>query len=392
MKYDVIVVGGGPGGAIAAKTCAKEGLKTLLLEKKEFLREKACAGGVTEKVIRRFDDIPQDVFERYYYGLTFCVDDEADTIDSDKRLGGLVCRGKFDSTLVKMAEMEGAETKEEKKVIDIVKKDDFSKGVIVKTEEGTEEFCSDIIIGADGQSSMVRRKLGAFVEDWTKVAAQFQYQMKMPSDLIDERIGDRLETYLGEDISPTAYAWIFPKRDIVTVGIGALVSEIRSDNINLKDRLDNLIKNHPVASKKLEGAKIIMTQGHRITYPGSTSRSYFNGAMLIGEAAGHALMGTGEGIYYAMAGGEIAGRWAAKAISAGDVSEDYLRGYEDAWKAEFGEDLEWAVNLRRSQKRPQGVLKMMLRTIERSPAMKELLFDYMDGRLVHVLKEIGFIK
>jgi len=206
MKYDVIVVGGGPGGAIAAKTCAKEGLKTLLLEKKEFTREKACAGAVTEKVLRRFDDIPKDVFERYYHGLTFCVDDEAYTVDSDNRLGGLVCRGKFDSTLVKMAEMEGAKIKQEKKVIDIVKKDDFSKGVIVKTEEGTEEYNSDIIIGADGQSSMVRRKLGVFVADWTKVAAQFQYQMKMSSELIDGWIGDRLETYLGGDISPTAYA------------------------------------------------------------------------------------------------------------------------------------------------------------------------------------------
>ena len=66
--------------------------------------------------------------------------------------------------------------------------------------------------------------------------------------------------------------------------------------------------------------------------------------------------------------------------------------YEDAWKAEFGEDLEWAVNMRGSQKRPQGLLKMMLRTIERSPTMKELLFDYMDGKLTHVLKEVGFIK
>ena len=239
---------------------------------------------------------------------------------------------------------------------------------------------------------MVRRKLGAFTEDWTKVAAQFQYHMKMPSEQIDEMIGDRLETYLGEDISPTAYAWIFPKRDVVTVGIGALISEIRSENINLKDRLNNLIKNHPVASKKLEGAKIIMTQGHRITYPGSTSKSYFNGAMLIGEAAGHAMMGTGEGIYYAMAGGQIAGEWAAKAISEGDVSENYLKGYESAWNEEFGRDLEWAVNMRGQQKRPQGLLKMMLRTIKRSPATKDLLFDYMDGKLVHVLKEVGFIQ
>lgn len=391
MKYDVIVVGGGPGGAIAAKTCAKNGLNTLLLEKREFTREKVCAGGVTEKVLKRFGDIPKDVYERYYHGLTFCVDDEVYTIDSENRLGGLVCRGKFDSTLVKMAKEEGADTKQEKKVVDIIKKDDFSKGVVVKTEEGREEYNSDIIIGADGQASMVRKKLGAFIEDWTKVAAQFQYQMKMQSEQIDERIGDRLETYLGEDISPTAYAWIFPKRDVVTVGIGALVSEIRSENINLKDRLNNLIKNHPVASKKLEGAKIIMSQGHRITYPGSTSKSYFNGAMLIGEAAGHAMMGTGEGIYYAMAGGQIAGEWAAKAISEGDVSETYLKGYEDEWKAEFGEDLEWAVNLRGQQKRPQRFLKMMIRTINRSPKSKELLFDYMDGKLVNVLKEVGFI-
>lgn len=379
MKYDVIVVGAGPSGAIAAKTCAERGLKTLLLEKKEFNREKPCGGGLTNKVLKRFA-IPEDVVERYYDGMTLCLEDESVKFNGKERLGALVCRGKFDSTLVRMAEDAGAEIREKIRVFDLIRKNNFVIGVIARGNEKVEEISANLVIGADGQSSIVRRKLGAFQQNWGRISLWFLYHMELSNELIDEQMGNRLEMYFGKEISRTAYAWIFPKNGIVTVGIGALMSEIREDKVQLRERLNNFVKKHPIASEKLAMAKIIMNQGGRITSMGTSSSTYFNGTMLVGEAAGHAMLSSGEGIYYAMVGGQISGEWAANAISAGDLSKKFLSGYENAWRAEIGGDLERSVVISETLGEFHTPLKHVLKAVEGNPRMRELLMDTLLSR------------
>ncbi|MDY6965172.1 MAG: NAD(P)/FAD-dependent oxidoreductase [Halobacteriota archaeon] len=374
MKYDVIIVGGGPGGAIAARRCAEGGLKTLLLEKKGFNREKPCAGGLTKKVLDRFG-IPEEVVERSYSGITFGYENDCFTIDDKDRIGVFVCRGKFDSKLVDLAEDAGAEVKDRTSVIDLTLRDGFVTGVKAKASDETECIDSDIVIGADGQSSVVRRKLNSFVQNPSRISVWYLHQMKLSNELIDERIGDRFEMYLGGEIPKTQYAWIFPKNDMVTVGIGAMLSEIREDKVQLKDCLNRFINTHPIASKKLDGAKIIMSQGGRITCLGTSRSTCFNGALLVGEAAGQAMISSGEGIYYAMAGGEIGGKWAIKSASAGDFSREFLSGYEEACKAEIGPDLKRSVEVQEMAARSQGSARRIFNMIKENPRMRQFVLD-----------------
>ena len=374
MNYDVVIVGGGPGGAIAARECAQSGLKTLLLEKKELKREKACAGGLTKKVLDRFD-IPKDVIERYYYGWGLGLEDDFVTLDDREKIGALVCRGKFDSKLVNIASDAGAEVREKTKVLDLIMKNDFVTGVQIKSDNQTHQINSNIVIGADGHSSVVRKKLGAFVQNPGRISLWYQYHMALSKELIDERIGNRIEMYFGEDISRTEYAWIFPKRNIVTVGIGGLVSEVKGDRVRLKERLDKFVNNHPIAKKKLEGAKPIMGQGCRIACPGSSTSTHFNGALLIGEAAGHAMLSSGEGIYYAMVGGEIGSKWAVNAVSCGDLSKEFLTGYENEWKKEIGRDLDRSVKIHEAFGGFQTLTKEVINMIKKNPKMKQSILD-----------------
>jgi len=374
MKFDVIVVGGGPGGSIAARRCAENGLKTLLLEKKNFNRNKPCAGGLTKKVLDRFDP-PEDIIDRYYNGITITLDDDSITIDDTERLGAFVCRGKFDSMLVQDAKEAGADVRENSRVVDLIVKDDFVKGVVVKSGEKTESIEADLVIGADGNTSVVRRKLGAFVDNPERISLWSSCHIRLTSDLIDERIGDRIEIYFGEGISNSAYAWIFPKREIVTVGLGAMVSEVKGENLRLNERLNKFITSHPVASKKLEGGRIIMNQGGRITCLGTATETYFNGALLIGEAAGHAMATSGEGIYYAMAGGEISSEWATRATSEGDFSREFLSGYEDAWMSEMGKDLDRSVKMGKLSSALQTPVKRVIKTVKDDPRAEKFLLD-----------------
>ena len=374
MGYDVIIVGGGPGGAVAARKCAQSGLKTILLEKNEFNREKTCAGGLSKKVLDRFE-IPKEVVERYCNGLTLGFEGNSITIDDKEQIGAFVFRGKFDSNLVNNASDFGAEVRENTKVVDLIMKNGFVTGVKIKAENQTQYINSDLVIGADGNSSVVRKKLGANVKNPGRTSLWYQYQMSLSEELIDERIGNRIEMYFGKQISKTEYAWIFPKKDIVTVGIGALQSEIRGDKVRLKKRLDNFIKYHPIAKRKLEDAKLIKSQGGKISCLGSSMSTHFNGALLVGEAAGHAMLSSGEGIYYAMVGGDLGGKWAVNAVSEGNFSKEFLAGYENAWNVEIGRDLKRSVKIHETMGGFQTVTKEVINMAKKNPKLKQSVLE-----------------
>ncbi|MHC1566314.1 MAG: geranylgeranyl reductase family protein, partial [Candidatus Syntropharchaeia archaeon] len=204
---------------------------------------------------------------------------------------------------------------------------------------------SEMVIGADGYYSLVARRLGLLQRNIDRIAAQFTYQMEIPSSEIDEKIGDRLELYYGTELSP-ANIWVCPKREGISLGIGSLLPEITEEKSTLKERLDYFLKNHPIASEKLKNAKPVLEQPSQIFYPGTVSKSYFNGALLAGESAGHTVMATGAGIYWSMVGGDLAAKTAVDAIEKGDLSEKSLSVYEEEVKKEIGRDLELGVKVR----------------------------------------------
>jgi digeranylgeranylglycerophospholipid reductase len=203
----------------------------------------------------------------------------------------------------------------------------------------TQRVGAGLLVAADGTSSIVVKKTRthrAFKPD--QLGQCVQYQMELDNNLIDRRIGDRNEMYYGHDVSPFGYAWIFPKDNQVTVGVGSLLSAVK---VNLRNYLDYLVRKHPVASRKLSEAKILKFETALCPLSGVISPTYGNNLIVVGDAAGHCSPISGEGIYYSMVAGGIAGEVASQGIKDEDLSVGYLKRYEHQWRAKFGSDLRW---------------------------------------------------
>jgi flavin-dependent dehydrogenase len=159
--YDVIVVGGGPGGATAALKCTKLGLKTLLLEKRNFDRDKCCSGIVMspmawDNIVEEFGECPPELLSTPYkmLGYTFYVLGEEPKNVYQKCL--VSWRADFDSWLTKRAGAAGAEIRENCRVDRVRQTDDHCIVTVTLGEAGrTEDIASRYVIGADGCNSVV---------------------------------------------------------------------------------------------------------------------------------------------------------------------------------------------------------------------------------------------
>lgn len=336
MSFDTIVVGGGPAGSTAARFIASRGFRVLLLEKKGADREKPCAGGLTSRVLKEFG-IPDKVLDREIRGDFICSPKcSTVTLSMPHRIGACVMRNKFDRMLCSLAAEQGAEIRENAEVIGPLIENDTVVGVRSREVGEIREHRGRVVVIADGSSGGMCRKLGIHVGDPRAVFLCVQQQMELPNRLIFERIGDNIELYFGEAIVPVGYAWIFPKDNIVSVGLGTPLNVAREQRIRLKARLEDFILSHPIAGRKLRDAKVLCTQAAMLPHGGLgradcriVSRVHGNGYLVIGDAAGFVSPATGEGIYYGMKSGEIAAEVAANALHAGDTSERTLVEYRE---------------------------------------------------------------
>ncbi len=342
---DVIVVGAGPAGSMAAKAVAENGYSVTVYEKGPLKREKPCGGGVSDRVVKEFGlDHREKFWDRFCQGIFLCSPRNRTVTLYDKAggKGYLVMREKFDYYLMQKAQKTGVQFVENTYVEPLVKN---GKVRGVKTAE--EEIESEVVIACDGTPSSFARKLDMYTGNDYNQAATFQYQMKMDDKEIDEKIGDNMEIYFGHKWVPYGYTWIFPKKGIVTVGCGTWLYAMKKQRANLKKLLDKFITEHPVASEKLKNAEILYPQSAMIGFTGVVRSLYLDNFMVAGDAAGFVSVPTGEGIYYSMVSGKAAGEVAAEALHAKDTSGKRLKEYKKRIDKKVGSDMIWGYWLRR---------------------------------------------
>jgi digeranylgeranylglycerophospholipid reductase len=372
---DVAVVGAGPAGSMSARAIAERGYSVTVYEKGPLKREKPCGGGVSDRVEKEFNLDPKERFwDRFCEGIFLCSPQNRTIglIDQEGGKGYLVMREKFDYYLVKKALEAGAEFTENTYAEPFVK-DGKIKGIKAKGEV----IESDIVIACDGTPSRIARKLNIYHGNQYNQAATFQYQMKMDNEDINEKIGNNMEIYFGHKWAPHGYSWIFPKNGIVTVGNGTWLYALRKFKTNLKKCLDVFIREHPVASEKIKNAEILYPQSAMIGFYGIVNPIYLDNFMIAGDAAGFVSVPTGEGIYYAMASGRIAGEVAAEALRCNDASHKFLRKYKKRTDKKMGADMRWGYWLRRlvmdKEKNQEQLIRAALED--------EWIYD-MTGRLI----------
>ena len=324
MTYDVVVVGAGPAGSTTAKIVAERGFKVLVLEKYTLDREKPCAGAITNRVIEH-SRIPEKAFARKCTGIFLCSPKNRTVVIGKRGKIRLVMRSVFDKVLCQMAMDKGAEFFEKSLVNEPLIKNGKVIGVKTKIKGKTKTIKGKLVIGADGTPSTMAKKLELYSGRPNTIAFCFQYQMELSNELIEQRIGSNTEIYYGSQWIPCGYTWIFPKNNVVTVGCGTWIDVIQKRKISLKKHLDHFIKKHPVASTKLEGAKVLHSQAHLIGYPGVLKDNVAKGCLIVGDASGTVSPWNSEGIWYSMKSGEAAGISAAEMLEKGDVSASTIR-------------------------------------------------------------------
>ncbi len=344
MKYDVVVIGAGPGGSLAARTCAEKGLSVLLVEKRQEIGAPVrCAEGIGKKDLQRFVEIDRKFIAAEVIGAKIYAPDGTEITLTEEMAGnevGYVLERKiFDRHLARLAAKAGADVMVKTTAVGMERTRD---GVKVKLRRMGEEFDVEckIVIGADGVESRVAKWAGI---DTTLKLDEIESCVQYLMTGIDFD-PEYCHFWFGNNIAPGGYVWLFPKGNgSANVGIGVMPALA---NKSPKDYLDEFVDNH------FPDGKIVEVVAGAVPVKGEIETAVADNVMLVGDAARHADPITGGGIANAMKAGYYAGIVAAEAIQKGDYSAKTLRKYDELWKNDFGKDLA------RKRKLQQKLIKM----------------------------------
>jgi len=338
-KFDVIVVGAGTGGTMAAKEAARRGLKVLLIDRKpkEKIGDKVCGDAIGR---HHFDNLglsyPKgEELESVFEGIeVYSPDLETVFKIRGERLEGFgVNRHHFGQRLLREALDAGAELMDNTSVIEPIVKDHFVRGVVVRSGGKKTSIEADIVIDASGVTGVIRKRLPSdfdvekeILQEDLIVAYREIRELKRPIET-----PDYAKIYLTQTIAPGGYYWIFPKRggNIVNVGIGVQSGQ---NAPNPKKQLYEYVLNQKI----FEGSKIVHGGGGAVPTRRPLDCLVANGVMFVGDAAFQVNPVHGGGIGPSMIAGKIAGETAVKALENEDVSKEGLWNYNVKFMHEYG--------------------------------------------------------
>jgi geranylgeranyl reductase family protein len=318
QSCDVAIVGGGPAGATLAYELARKGITVLLLEKEKLPRHKCCAGGVTNKAAALLDFDISEVAEDVIHEVGFAFNlGEAYLRRSDQPVMYTVMRYSFDHSLVERAQRLGALLMDGQKVTLVQTCGDW---VEISTADNIVR--SRLVIGADGAHSTVARELD--------MVRSIEYLTAIESEIaVPQQELAKWESRAHLDLGcvPGGYAWVFPKRDHLSVGAGCGASRAKGLNAHYQRFLDSLnVGSYAVTS----------SGGHLIPTHTKGSLVWQNRALLLGDAAGLCDPLTGEGIYYAIRSAQLAAPVIEDCLTRGGVE---LANYQETVDREIVSEL-----------------------------------------------------
>ncbi len=295
----VLIIGGGPAGATAAKLLADDFDVTLIQDKNW---DKPCGGGVKSKIFHQFN-IPTKLIKHILESVVIEYKNKKTKIDiKDKNLA-IILRSEFDKTLRELAQNNGA------KLIYGKFKGFEEKKAVIKINNEKILFDYDFLIAADGVNSTVRKSLN--LAEVPKIITHYaridKYKVKTCEFFFDRKLGGDY------------YAWAFPHENKTHIGsVGESFSELcKYLNVNVKPK----------------GYFIPSWQGN-ITI--QKDNIFF-----VGDAAGQVMPLSFEGIYYA--------------IHSAKILADSIKNnldYKNEWDKRFLKEFKLMKKLENTMKKP----------------------------------------
>ncbi len=359
-RYDVLIIGSGPGGAIAARTAANAGLSVCIVEKRPAVGTPVrCAEGIGMDALAEFIEPDPAWISAEMAGAEIIAPDGTSMRLSSQmagsKVGYILERKLFDRELVKQAVAAGADVFMKTRAAAPILEDGYVCGAKLEHNGTVADVRAAVTIAADGVESKFSRWCGI---DTTvplrEIMSSAQYLMTNIN--IEPNI---TVFYLGNTVAPEGYLWVFPKGDrMANVGIG-ISGRKSGDGHRAIDYLDTFVKAHFPEGKIIES----IVAGVSVCRP--LESTVADGLIIVGDAARVVDPLTGGGIYNAMFTGKLAAETAVKCLKSGDVSKKALMEYDQAWRA-----------------------SKMGKTIERNYKVKEYLIRQPDEKLNSLIRSV----
>lgn len=360
-KYDVLVIGGGPAGALAAKTAVEKGLSACLVEKRPAIGVPVrCAEGIGKEALHEFMDPDPKCISAEMTGASIVAPDgflmKLESGLAGNKVGYILDRKFFDRELVWKAAEAGADVAVKTRASAPIMENGFVRGAKIECCGTVTNVTADVVIAADGVESKFSKWCGI---DTTvpvrEIMSSAQYVM---ADIdIDQH---STVFYLGNEIAPQGYLWVFPKGErSANVGVG-ISGKKSGEGHRAKDYLDRFVKKTFPQGKFIE----CIAGGVSVCQP--LDCTVANGLIIAGDAARVVDPLTGGGIYNSMYTGRLAAQVAAECIGKGDVSKKELMVYDTTWRA-----------------------SKMGKTIERNYHIKEYLIKQPDDKLNDIIHSVS---
>lgn len=379
MKYDVLIVGGGPSGSTAAANLAGAGLRVAILDRARFPRLKPCGGGISCRVFKRFPyletairSVPTNLVRKVVFESP-----SADVIEfeSEEPLYAMIRRLEFDHALLEHCRNSGIEVREGITVQHLK----IAKDCVHLTATSGEEFVGDLVIGTDGVNSTIAVQSG-LRGPWTPLQVAVDGTEESPLSDVSTR-PDCLYVYFGFGRG-YGYGYVFPKVAHVNFGVGYLL---------------DYVKKHVPEKPYEHHAQFFEDQRKRGVLSGNSQQANFHfyplpfsgplqkistdRILLAGDAAGFVNGFTAEGIYYAMVSGEHAGRTALAAISSRNTTAEFLRRHDDACNAELGSELRKSVALQKRFYSDPNLIDIAVRFAKSNDRVRSLITRFGVGQI-----------
>jgi geranylgeranyl reductase family protein len=318
QSHDVIVVGAGPAGATLAYELARRGIGVLVLEKEKLPRYKCCAGGLTSKTVKLLDFDISEVVEDVIYEVSFTFNLGSPYLGQHSQpLIYTVMRDAFDYFLVQKAQQLGAALMDGQKITQVQ-----VSGDRVEISAADNIFRSRLVVGADGAYSVVTRELG--------MGRSIEYLMGIESEIVvpeGELVKWKSRVQIDLGCIPGGYAWVFPKRNHLSIGVGCLASKARY----LKHYYQKFLN-----SLSMGSYTIARSSSHLIPTCTKGRLVWQDKALLLGDGAGLADPLTGEGIYNAILSAQLAAPVIENSLAHDKANlEDYQEAVDEKIMSEL---------------------------------------------------------